>query len=266
MKRNLLHILFISLGAVFVACSDTVESPFAEGMGELRLTAQMSADSSIPVITKAPDFSNISVEGLYIIVTNNASGAEVVNELYGDLLTDTESANPALPIALPVGSYTVKACTSNNTTVGILKDPYFEEVLDDVIIEEKKVSTAKLTCTFESIGVELALSEQFKAKLEAEPHNYSYEVKVSNGIANCTFTPEQTDEQYFLSACEELVVRIKVRLGSSNAWYPERVYRIKNNGNAPQLGEYYIITLDAGEEQEQAKAASLQTIVLTEKN
>ena len=53
---------------------------------------------------------------------------------------------------------------------------------------------------------------------------------------------------YFRQGCEELVVKVKAFFDGRE--YPIRTYRIKNNGQAPQLGEYYIITLDAGEEPE----------------
>ena len=47
-----------------------------------------------------------------------------------------------------------------------------------------------------------------------------------------------------------MVATVRVRLDSNNVWYPSRNYRIKNGRDAPRLGEYYIITLDAGEEPE----------------
>ena len=265
MKKNILYTLFLSLCIALGACSDEVESPFAEGMGELRLTPQMSTNTSIPVITKVPDFSSAVVEDLRIVVTNSAD-EDVVDQTYTELLNDTDSTSPALPIALPLGTYTVKVCTNVSTSAGVVDVPYFEEI-QEAVIEEKKVTNLTMKCTFECIGVELALSEQFKAKLEAEPNNYAYEVTVSNGEAVWTFDKESMEAGYFLAACDELEVRVKVRLGSSNDWYPERVYRITNKGNAPQLGEYYIITLDAGESpEENTETTSLRSTVLTEKN
>jgi len=71
---------------------------------------------------------------------------------------------------------------------------------------------------------------------------------------------------YFLDPCDELVAKVRVRLGSNNQWYPERTYRIKNDHNnpetSPKLGEYYIIRLDAGEEEEKV---ILKTLAVTDK-
>ena len=81
-------------------------------------------------------------------------------------------------------------------------------------------------------------------------NNYSYKVSISNGKATWEFSPEQMTVGYFVEPCDELVATVDVRLGDMVKWYPTRVYRIKNKEQAPQLGEYYIITLDAGEEPE----------------
>ena len=87
-------------------------------------------------------------------------------------------------------------------------------------------------------------------------------MKVSNGVADWTFSKEKTDVGYFIDACDELVVKVKVRLGDDK-WYPERTYRVKNDDNnpatSPKLGEYYIINLDAGETPEKL---SLRTVTL----
>ena len=56
--------LVMSLG--LAACSNEVDSPFAEGMGGLRLTAKMDTEITIPVITKSADFSGLRVEDLFI--------------------------------------------------------------------------------------------------------------------------------------------------------------------------------------------------------
>ena len=248
MKKYWIY-LMMSLG--LAACSNEADSPFAEGMGGLRLTAKMDTEITIPVITKSADFSDLRVEDLFIrIYDERGSLVNTGAETYGDLLEQDEEGEGGLPIVLPLGSYTVKASTSTKEADGVMATPYFAATQENVIVEEKRTSTAVLRCTLQSIGVELQLSEQFKAKLAANPNNYSYEVIVYNGIVDWTFSPEKTAAGYFIEACEELVVTVKVRLDSNNVWYPARTYRIKHNDQAPQLGEYYIITLDAGEEPE----------------
>ena len=258
MKKIWIYFM-MSLG--LAACSEEADSSFAEGMGGLCLTAKMDTEITIPVITKSADFSDLRVEDLFIrIYDERGSLVNTGAETYGDLLEQDEAGEGGLPIVLPLGSYTVKASTSTKEADGVMATPYFAATQENVIVEEKRISTAVLRCTLQSIGVELQLSEQFKAKLEEEPSNYSYEVIVTNnGTARWTFTPEQMTVGYFIEACDELVATVRVRLGSSNEWYPNRTYRIKNNGQAPQLGEYYIITLDAGEEPE-ANEASLRAV------
>lgn len=246
MKKYWIY-LMMSLG--LAACSHEADSPFSEGMGGLRLTAKMDTEIAIPVITKSADFSDLQVEDLYIRIYDE-EGTLKLSETYGRLLEKDEEGKGGLPIVLPLGTYSVKASTSVKESEGVMETPYFLATQERVVVEEKRISTAELRCTLQSIGVELQLSEQFKAKLAANPNNYSYEVIVSNGIVDWTFSPEKTAPGYFIEACEELVVTVKVRLDSNNVWYPARTYRIKNNDQAPQLGEYYIITLDAGEEPE----------------
>ena len=248
--------LVMSLG--LAACSNEVDSPFAEGMGGLRLTAKMDTEITIPVITKSADFSGLRVEDLFIRIYDEG-GSLIKTETYGDLLEQDEEGKGGLPIVLPLGAYTVKASTSMKEADGVMSTPYFAATHENVIVEEKRISTAELRCTLQSIGVELQLSEQFKAKLEANPNNYSYEVIVSNGKVNWIFSPEQMMVGYFLETCDELVATVRVRLDSNNVWYPSRNYRIKNGSDAPRLGEYYIITLDAGEEPEN-NAATLRAV------
>ena len=257
MKKIWIYFM-MSLG--LAACSNEADSPFAEGMGGLCLTAKMDTEITIPVITKSADFSDLRVEDLFIRIYDE--GGSLINtgaQTYGDLLEQDEAGKGGLPIVLPFGSYTVKASTSTKEADGVMATPYFADTQENVIVEEKRISTAVLRCTLQSIGVELQLSDQFKHKLETESNNYSYKVSISNGKAEWEFSPEQMTVGYFIEPCDELVATVRVRLGSSNVWSSERTYRIKNEGQAPRLGEYYIITLDAGEEPE-TNEASLRAV------
>ena len=86
------------------------------------------------------------------------------------------------------------------------------------------------------------MSDQFKAKLEAEPLNYSYSVTVYDGEASWTFDPDKhTKPAYFLNDCKDLVLKVTVKL--DNLTY----YVCNSNTDKVSIGEYYIITLDAGE-------------------
>lgn len=262
MKTNLLYTLLLPIFAAFTACSEDADlnnSPYAEGMGGLKLANNTSTHITIPVITRSADFSDIEVDNFYVGVLKEDGSAAKEFDTFTDLV------NAGLPLILPHGSYSAISSSFKKGETKVSADPYFVDQ-QDFVIEEKKTTNVTLKCIFESLGVELALSEQFKKKLKEQPNNYSYKVTVSNGVADWEFTPEQKNPGYFLDPCNELIVKVTVRLGSSNQWYPERTYRVKNDRNnpetSPKLGEYYIINLDAGEQEEKI---SLRTLALTDK-
>ena len=71
---------------------------------------------------------------------------------------------------------------------------------------------------------------------------------VYDGEASWTFDPDKhTKPAYFLNDCKDLVLKVTVKL--DNLTYPERTYYVCNSSYRIkyQFGEYYIITLDAGE-------------------
>lgn len=262
MKINILYTLLLPLFAAFTACSEDADlnnSPYAEGTGGLKLANNTSTHITIPVITKSADFSDIEVDDFYVgVLKEDGSVAK-------EFETFTVLVNAGLPLILPHGSYSVISSSFKKGETKVSDAPYFVDQ-QDFVIEEKKTTNVTLKCTFKSLGVELELSEQFKKKLEEEPNNYGYEVTVSNGVADWDFSIDKMAPGYFLDPCDELVAKVRVRLGSNNQWYPERIYRIKNDHNnpetSPKLGEYYIIRLDAGEEEEKA---ILKTLAITDK-
>lgn len=266
MKKTLLYTLLFPLFAAFTACSEATDAdnPFAypDGMGGLRLENKTSTQITIPVITKSANFDDVEVDDFYLGILNKADGS-VVKEF--DTFSSLVNSEDGLPLILPHGEYTAISSSFKKGETKVSDAPYFVDQ-QDFVIEEKTTTNVELKCTFESLGVELVLSEQFKKKLEEAPDNYGYKVTVSNGVADWEFTPEQKNPGYFLDPCNELIVKVTVRLGSSNQWYPERTYRVKNDRNnpetSPKLGEYYIINLDAGEQEEKI---SLRTLALTDK-
>jgi len=262
MKKTLLYTLLFPLFAAFTACSEATDAdnPFAypDGMGGLRLENKTSTQITIPVITKSANFDDVVVDDFYLGILNKADGS-VIKEF--DTFSSLVDSEDGLPLLLPHGEYTAISSSFKKGEMKVSDAPYFVDQ-QDFVIEEKKTTNVTLKCTFESLGVELELSEQFKKKLEEEPNNYGYEVTVSNGVADWDFSIDKMAPGYFLDPCDELVVKVRVRLGSSNQWYPERTYRLKNDGVSPKLGEYYIIRLDAGKEEE---VYSLRTVAVTDK-
>lgn len=258
-KNKLYTLLFLILG-LLSACGedrnmDNMLSSYADGMGGLNLKNNTSTHITIPVITKSADFTDIEAANFYVGILD-ASGKEVKK-----FDTFTELLEEGQPLVLPYGTYTVISSSFEKGDTKVSKNPYFFDKQEKIVIEEKKTTNVTLNCKFKSIGVELVLSEQFKKKLEEKPNDYEYKIVVSNGIAEWAFTPDKMEPGYFLDACDELVTTVSVRLGSDK-WYPDRIHRIKNNGMSPQLGEYYIIRLDAGEQEEKV---ILKTLAVTDK-
>lgn len=262
MKKNIFYAFILPIFAAFTACSegaDRENSPYTDGFGGLNLKNQASTEIVIPVITKSADFSEISAADFYIAI-KDANGA-----VAKEFTSYSAMVDAGFPLILPVGSYTVVASSYKLGDTKVSTVPYFVDE-QSFEIEEKTTTNVRLVCKYESLGVELALSEQFKAKLEADPNNYDYKVVVSNGEAEYTFTKENMKPGYFLSGCDELVVAVSVRLGSGNLWYPTRTYRVKNDTGSeltsPCTGEYYVIRLDVGETPEET---ALKFCLLTEK-
>lgn len=263
MKKQLLYTLFLPLFAAFTACSEGIDSdnsPYADGMGGLRLANSASTNITIPVITKSADFSEINANEFNVRILDDKGSVVKEFETFSALVEE------GFPLILPQGSYRAIACSYKLGDTKVSETPYFVDE-QGFPIEEKKTSNVQLKCTYQSLGVELALSNQFQALIEQSPNDYSYKVIVSNGLAEWEFSPDKMTPGYFTDPCDELIVKVTVRLGSSNEWYPERTYRVVNDKNTPntppELGEYYIIRLDAGEQEE---AYSLKSIALTEKD
>lgn len=217
---------------------------YQDGVGGLELSTTIAEKQTISIITRAADFGEINAKDFYVAIKNQETG-EVVNEFSS--FSAMEDAG--FPLLLPVGKYSVIASSFNLQNTEVSEKPYFvdEQVF---LVEEKMTTGVSLKCTYKSIGVELALSDRFLALIEAQPNNYGYEVEVDCAGTTHTFTQDKMAPIYFMKSCEELVVKVRVRLGSSDAWYPTRVYRVKNGDKSPELNEYYIINLDVEKEQE----------------
>ncbi len=257
MKKNILSILGSFALLCMVGCSENEANNvpvFPENTGGLNMVAGMSTEQVIPVITRSADFSDVSADDFYIKILNDKG------EIAKEFASLTAMRDEGLPVILPIGSYTAFASSFKPDGKEHSNDPYFEVEGGGhpFVIEEKRTTQVKMKCIYNSLGVELALSEQFQELLETEPDNYDYKVNVSNGTASYEFTKDNMKPVYFLKGCEELVVRVVMTM-EGREW-PERVWRITNGGNAPKTGEYYIIRLDVGDKPE---AISLRS-VLTE--
>ena len=256
MKRNIVSILWLFVLLCMVGCGDNEAdtiSVFPENTGGLNMAANMSTEQMIPVITRAADFSGLSVDDFYIKILNDKG------EITKEFSSLAAMRDEGLPVILSTGNYTAFASSFKPDGVEVSANPYFEVEGGGhpFVIEEKRTTQVTLKCVYKSLGVELALSEQFQELLENEAENYDYKVNVSNGTASYEFSKDEMRPAYFLKGCEELVVRVTMTMGGRE--YPERVWRITNQGNAPKTGEYYIIRLDAGD---QPEAVSLRSALM----
>lgn len=249
MKKT--YILLFSLLSILSACQKDEETIWeSDGAGALRLELPaLQSESEIPVIVTKGTFGLDANEFLIQIDKKGNAGAYTKHVSFESYSAMIEAG---MPLILPVGDYqvTARSYDKSATEKRVSEIPYFEEKQTFIIEEKTITSIPTLTCTFESVGVELRLSEQFKEKVESEPQNYSYSVDVTDGETAWGFDPvTNTKPAYFLDPCTNLVVKVKVTL--SGMAYPERTYYVANSRtNKVSLREYYIITLDAGAEAE----------------
>lgn len=242
MKSIINNIFFLIIGLLIAGCSDSDEreSSFAKGTGGLNLTVpETEKEIDIPVIyTKAGDLNfNLQPEIFPISVYEKDGGAKVK-----DFESFTALIDSGTPLVLPVGAYEIKA-SSFNPTESVSEKPYFEGTTN-FEIEEGVVLNTSVICTFKSLGVELRLSERFQELLSQEPDNYDYNVTVSNEKGSWSFDKKNMKSGYFLDGCSRLTVKVVVKMKGQT--YPERTWHFTNGENAPKVGEYYIVTLDAG--------------------
>lgn len=244
-----------------------------DGMGAVRLEIKSTTEFDIPTImTRAVHHFDMdpTTFPLRIYEKGNDGSLTLVKAFDSyEALVDN-----GLPLQLPVGTYQIVASSFVPAEGEEVTDKVYFEGKSEFIVEEKRVSNVSVNCKYASLAVELRLSEQFQQLLETDPLNYAFEMDVYNGVADAVWsfcqqkidgqeTETKLDTGYFLKGCTsdpgKLIVKVRVRLGSSNKWYPERTYYFDNNGSVPQIGEYYVINLDAGPE---AQAAAVKTALV----
>lgn len=261
MKKTYISFLTVVL-FLLAACQKEENSrsdSFGEGSGAFRLEQpSVQSETEIPVIVTKGSFG---LEPSAFPIRIDQQGADGTYTKHTSFVSYSAMIDSGMPLVLPVGDYQATASSYDKSAVTgrVSETPYFEGSQAFVIEEKTVTSVPAFTCTFQSVGVELRLSDQFKAKLDAEPFNYSYSVAVSDGGASWIFDPTtNTKPAYFLDACENLVVKATVTLDGRT--YPERTYHVANTATGKvSLREYYIITLDAGAQEEETKSLRLTT-------
>ena len=142
-------------------------------------------------------------------------------------------------ITLPVGRYTVKAYSRAKVDGGVYDDPYFYGENTEVVILEKKITTVPaINCTFQSVAVDINLTQSFNA-LFAD----NYQMKVINGAGKeCLFTKDNAGHViYFDDLTGGLRLEYTVQAKSQSNAYPTRTKELQKRGNAPAPNDYYIV-------------------------
>lgn len=260
-KQYILSILSALPLWLMLACSqenvDNNESQtdIPDGMGVVYFNMKAPTDIEIPTfMTRATHHFDLDPNTFYLAIYEKG-----VSTPYKTFASYNALVDSGLPLQLPVGTYQVLASSFEKKDTKVSKKPYFEGTAE-LIVEEKRVSRADVTCKYASMAVELRLSEQFQKLLEDTPLAYAFEMDAYNGDGDTkwSFYQRQKDGEelekslntgYFLAGCtgdkEKLQVKVRVRLDSSD-WYPERVFYFPEEGSTPKVGEYYVINLDAG--------------------
>lgn len=254
MKQNIISLITFC-GLVFSSCSmqENLKPEIPSGMGSLNIQPTAETDIQIPVITTRSSelFPEQDVNTYYLSITGETNKEY---DQFSDLIDE------GLPLELPVGDYSITVSSFKRDGVSISEKPYFLKT-ESFKIEDKTTTNLSLKCTFESIGVIVKPSEEFQKLLDDESTSlsYAFEADVYNGDSDVKLSfyqwkndgeavNKKLDPGYFLDAPKsgKLKVKVRVRLKSTNTWYPERTYYLDNNGQPADLGQYYIITIDAG--------------------
>lgn len=241
--KSVIYFTYLLMTALcMVGCSNEEDGMpnFADGMGGLNLnTPSTEKEVDIPVIyTRSGEITFDLNPATFPVSIFKEDGKTAVKTFE----SFTALIEAGTPLVLPVNNYVVKA-SSFNPDSKVSDKPYFEGTTN-FTIEEKVVLNTSVLCTFRSLGVELRLSDRFKELIAEQPENYDYTVNVSNEQGIWTFDKKNMKPGYFLDGCDRLIVKVVVKMAGQT--YPERTWYFKNDGAAPQIGEYYIVTLDAG--------------------
>ena len=168
-KMKKTYILLISILTLFSACQKEarIDDGFGEGSGAFRLEQpSVQSEKEIPVIVTK---GSVGVEPSAFSIRIDQQGTDGTYTKHTSFVSYSAMIDSGMPLILPVGDYQVVASSYDQAAVDgrVSEIPYFEGKQDFVIEEKTVTSVPAFTCTFESVGVEIRLSDQFKAMLEA---------------------------------------------------------------------------------------------------
>ncbi|WP_280749387.1 DUF4493 domain-containing protein [Parabacteroides sp. PF5-9] len=237
-----IYLILILTGFSLFSCSLGHEDNFSfsgSEMGGLNLQIPTVDDSDPIMITRSADFSILNAADFTIEIYKKGE-----NSYYKRYETYTAMQQEGTPLELPVGDYTIKAFSYEQEPV--LRDkPYFLGETD-LQIEAHEISRVTVECKYESLGVEIALTDAFRHFFQ---DSYKITVLQDTG-SSAIFTKENPKRIYFTNDCAYLKVIIECTT-KENEVYPARTYYFNKegqdpafNGDGPFVGEYFIITVD----------------------
>lgn len=234
--NNISILLFSVLSMLAVSCQkdEIGNNDVPENYGQLSLQS-VGIDDEIQVIgTKAfgMDAGTFKVE----LKSNPTNDYPLDTTIVFDSFAEMQKKDF---IVLPVGTYTVKAYSRDKVEGGIFDSPYFYGENNNVVILEKKITTVPaITCTFQSVAVDIKLTTSFNLLFED-----SYLMKVINGKGKeCTFTKENNGQViYFDDVDGGLKLEYTVKAKDLSTAYPTRTKELTKKGQVPAPNDYYIV-------------------------
>lgn len=241
MKALYFCISLLLTGFCFSSCSRDEEDFRFSGSNVGALNLQIPAiDQSSPIIiTRAADFTMLDPANFVIEIYKAEE-----ESCYKRFETFTDMQEEGTPLELPVGGYVIKAFSCDPLSVE-QGTPYFYGEAE-LQIEAHEISRVEVECKYESVGVEIVLTDAFLAFFK---DTYTVSVEQDNGTS-AIVTKENRERIYFTNDC--LYLKVTVECTTRNdVTYPPRVYYFNRDGEDPNFdgdgpfrGEYFIITVD----------------------
>lgn len=225
-----------------VSCSssDTEEYTFSSpNVGALSIQTPL-VNNEIPVlITKSANFDVLNPDNFIIEIYKQGE-----SNYYKRYETFTQLKQEGTPLELPIGDYILKTFSCN--PVAMLRDmPYFVGSKTFTIVAHE-ISTVSVECKYQSIGVEIVLTDKFKSFFK---DTYKIVISTDSGLS-AIYSKETPERVYLTENCNYIKVSVDCTT-KDNEVYPTRAYYFNKdgidpnfNGDGPFTGEYFIIKID----------------------
>lgn len=242
MKRIYIYLSLLIWGCGITSCDsdhDPEPSFSREGVGRLFFQS-VDLNEEIPrIITKGADFSMLDPTQ-FVVEIYKKNG-----ELYKSFDTFQQLKEEGTPLELPVGYYTVKVFSYEPEPI-LRGKPYFSGE-NSFTIENHEVTQVTIECTYQSLGVEINMTDAFLAAFQQD---YKVTVLQDNG-ESAIYSKEEPEVIYFTQDCLYLKVIVECTAKNGTEYSP-RVYYLNNVGEDPEFGddgphtgEYFILTIDS---------------------